>query len=118
VDSDEPVIGKSEVTELEERVRELERILEDLTRENEILRDDLSRALTRKPIPRPILSPEDGSVADFQAFPKSSSVLRASPSRAHLNSNRRCRVAAYHFQICGCSADCSCRRIAAIHNRE
>ncbi len=77
MDSDEPVIGKSEVTELEERVRELERILEDLTRENEILRDDLSRALTRKLIPRPILSPEDGSVADFQDISKIAERLKA-----------------------------------------
>ncbi|WP_244426287.1 IS3 family transposase, partial [Rhizobium mesoamericanum] len=39
VDSDEPVVGNSEVKKLEDRVRELERILGRKTLENEILRE-------------------------------------------------------------------------------
>lgn len=62
VDSDEPIIGNSEVKRLEERVRELERILERTTEENEFLREALSRAYKNKPISRPILLPEDGSI--------------------------------------------------------
>jgi vacuolar-type H+-ATPase subunit I/STV1 len=62
VDSDEPVIGSSEVKELEERVRELERIVERTTEENEILREALSRSHSK--ISRPILLSEDPSVAD------------------------------------------------------
>ena len=44
VDSDEPVIGNSEVKKREDRVRELERILGRKTLENEILREALSKA--------------------------------------------------------------------------
>ncbi len=61
VDSDEPVIGNSEVKKLEDRVRELERILGRKTMENEILREALSKAHSKKPISRPILLPKDGS---------------------------------------------------------
>jgi len=43
VDSDEPVIGNSEVKKLEDRVRELERILGRKTMENEILREALPK---------------------------------------------------------------------------
>ena len=39
VGSDEPVVGNSEVRKLEERVRELERLLGRKTMENEILRE-------------------------------------------------------------------------------
>ncbi|WP_093041612.1 IS3 family transposase, partial [Rhizobium tibeticum] len=48
VDSDEPVIGNSEVKKLEDRVRELERILGRKTLENEILREALSKAQFKK----------------------------------------------------------------------
>lgn len=48
VDSDEPVIGNSNVKKLEDRVRGLERILERKTLENEILREALSRAQSKK----------------------------------------------------------------------
>jgi transposase len=61
VDSDEPVIGNSEVKKLEDRVRELERILGRKTLENEILREALSKAQSKKPISRPILLPKDSS---------------------------------------------------------
>ena len=44
VDSDEPVVGSSEVRRLEERVRELERLLGRKTMENEILREALAKA--------------------------------------------------------------------------
>ena len=44
VGSDEPVVGSSEVRKLEERVRELERLLGRKTMENEILREALSKA--------------------------------------------------------------------------
>ncbi|WFP90749.1 IS3 family transposase [Ensifer adhaerens] len=48
VDSDEPVIGNSEVRKLDDRVRELERILGRKTLENEILREALSKAQFKK----------------------------------------------------------------------
>ena len=44
VDSDEPVVGNSEVKKLEDRVRELERMLGRKTMEAEILREALSKA--------------------------------------------------------------------------
>ncbi len=43
VDSDEPVVGNSEVKKLEDRARELERILGRKTLENEILREPRSK---------------------------------------------------------------------------
>lgn len=43
-DSDEPVVGKSEVKKLEDRVRELEHMLGRKTMEVEILREALSKA--------------------------------------------------------------------------
>lgn len=61
VDSDESVIGNSEVKKLEDRVRELERILGRRTLENEIFGEALSKAQSKKPISRPILLPKDGS---------------------------------------------------------
>ncbi len=42
MDSDEPVVGNSEVKKLEDRVRELERMLGRKTMEVEILREALS----------------------------------------------------------------------------
>ncbi|VVT34319.1 hypothetical protein RHIZ404_70013 [Rhizobium sp. EC-SD404] len=44
VDSDEPVVGNSEVRKPEDRVRELERMLGRKTMEVEILREALSKA--------------------------------------------------------------------------
>ena len=61
VGSDEPVIGTSEVCRLEERVRELERLLGRKTIEVEILREALAKAESKKPILRPRLLPKDGS---------------------------------------------------------
>lgn len=61
VDSDEPVVGNSEVKKLEDRVRELERMLRRKTMEVEILREALSKADSKKRISRPILLPKDGS---------------------------------------------------------
>ena len=60
VDSDEPVVGNSEVKKLEDRVRELERMLGRKTMEAEILREALSKAGSKKQISRPILLPKDG----------------------------------------------------------
>ena len=48
VGSDEPVVGNSEVRKLEERVRELERLLGRKTMENEILREALAKAQAKK----------------------------------------------------------------------
>lgn len=45
---------------LEDRVRALERILGRKTLENEIFREALSKAQSKKPISRPILLPKDG----------------------------------------------------------
>lgn len=50
VDSDEPVVGNSEVKKLEDRVRELERMLGRKTMEVEILREALSKADSKKRI--------------------------------------------------------------------
>lgn len=61
VSSDEPVIGSSEVKKLEERVRDLERLLGSKTLENEILREALARASSKKPTLWPLLLPKDGS---------------------------------------------------------
>lgn len=60
VGSDEAVVGASEVRRLEERVRELERLLGRKTMENEILRDALAKAQAKKPILRPLSLPKGG----------------------------------------------------------
>lgn len=60
VGSDEAVVGSSEVKKLEERVRELERMLGRKTLEVELLREALSKASLKKPISRPSLLPKDG----------------------------------------------------------
>ena len=61
VGSDEPVVGNSEVRKLEDRVRELERLLGRKTLETEILREALAKAQARKPILRPLSLPKGGS---------------------------------------------------------
>ena len=61
VGSGEPVIGTSEVRKLEERVRELERLLGRKTMENEILREALTKAQANKPILRPLSWPKGAS---------------------------------------------------------
>lgn len=61
VGSDEPVVGHSEVRRLEDRVRELERLLGRKTMENEILREALAKAQTKKPTLRPLLPLGGGS---------------------------------------------------------
>jgi transposase len=48
VGSDEPVVGSSEVRKLEERVRELERLLGRKTMEAEILREALEQTRPKK----------------------------------------------------------------------
>ena len=58
VGSDEPVVGNSEVRKLEERVRDLERLLGRKTMENEILREALAKANSKKPILRPLSLPK------------------------------------------------------------
>lgn len=61
VGSNEPVVGASEVRKLEDRVRDLERLLGRKTMENEILREALAKAQARKQtwhLPSP---PKDGS---------------------------------------------------------
>jgi predicted RNase H-like nuclease (RuvC/YqgF family) len=49
VGSDEPVVGSSEVRRLEERIRELERLLGRKTMEVEILKEVLAKAQAKKP---------------------------------------------------------------------
>ena len=61
VDSDEPVVGSSGVRRLEERVRELERLLGKKTMENEILREALTKSQAKKPTLRPLSLPKGGS---------------------------------------------------------
>jgi len=59
VDSDEPVVGNSEVKMLEDRVCELERMLSRKTMEVEILREALSKADSKNGYRGPILLPND-----------------------------------------------------------
>jgi transposase len=61
VGSDEPVVGSSEVRRLEERIRELERLLGRKTMEVEVLKEALARAQAKKPTWRSLSSPMDGS---------------------------------------------------------
>ena len=61
VGSDEPVVGSSEVRRLEERVRDLERLLGRKTMEVEILKDALARSESKKPNLRLLSQPRDGS---------------------------------------------------------
>ena len=61
VGSDEPVVGSSEVKKLEDKVRELERLLGRKTMENEILREALAKAQTKKQTLRPLSLPKGGS---------------------------------------------------------
>ena len=58
VGSDGPVIGSSEVRKLEERVRDLERLLGRKTMENEILREALSKAQAKKQTLRSLSPPK------------------------------------------------------------
>jgi transposase len=61
VGSDEPVIGTSHVRKLEDRVRELERLLGRKTMEVEILREALDAARAKKPTLQPLSLPRGGS---------------------------------------------------------
>jgi transposase len=61
VASDEPVVGSSEVRRLEERVRELERLLGRKTLETEILKEALAKAQAKKPTLRPLSLLKGGS---------------------------------------------------------
>ena len=61
VGSDEPVVGSSEVRRLEERVRDLERLLGRKTMEVEILKEALARSESKKPSLRLLSQPRDGS---------------------------------------------------------
>ena len=61
VGSDEPVVGSSEVRRLEERMRDLERLLGRKTMEVEILKEALAKAQSKKPILRLVSQPKDGS---------------------------------------------------------
>lgn len=61
VGSDGPVVDQGEVRRLEERVRELERLLGRKTLENEILKEALKKADQKKRTLRPPLPLKDGS---------------------------------------------------------
>jgi transposase len=61
VGSDEPVARSSEVRRLEERVRELERMLGRKTMEVEILREALAKSESKKPSLRLLSQPKDAS---------------------------------------------------------
>lgn len=61
VGSDERVVGNSEVRKLEERVRDLERLLGRKTMESEILREALAKANSKKQILRPLSLPKGAS---------------------------------------------------------
>src|SRR5262245_39132193 len=59
VGSDEPVVGNSEVRRLEERIRELERLLGRKTMEVEILKEALAKAQAKKPSLQLVSLPKD-----------------------------------------------------------
>ena len=61
VGSNEAVVGNSQVRKLEDRVRELERMLGRKTMEAEILREALEASRAKKPILRPTLPSKDAS---------------------------------------------------------
>ena len=61
VGSDESVVGSSEVRRLEERIRDLERLLGRKTLEIEILREALAKSESKKPSLRLLSQPKDGS---------------------------------------------------------
>lgn len=61
VDADECVVGNSEVRRLEERIRELERLLGRKTMEVEILKDALAKSQAKKPSLLSASLPKDGS---------------------------------------------------------
>lgn len=61
VRADDEVVAVSEVHRLEERVRELERLLGRKTMENEILREALAKAQAKKQTLRPLSLPRSGS---------------------------------------------------------
>src|SRR5262245_6802161 len=59
VGSDEPVVGNSEVRRLEERIRELERLLGRKTMGVEILKEALAKAQAKKPSLQLVSRPKD-----------------------------------------------------------
>ena len=61
VGSNEPVVANSQVRKLEDRVRELERLLGRKTMEVEILKEALDASRSKKPILRSMSLPKDGS---------------------------------------------------------
>jgi transposase len=61
VGSDEPVVGSSEVRRLEERLRDLERLLGRKTMEVEILKEALAKSESKKLNLQLLSRPRDGS---------------------------------------------------------
>jgi transposase len=61
VGSDEPVVGSSEMRRLEDRIRDLERLLGRKTMEIEILRAALAKSESKKPSLRLLSQPKAGS---------------------------------------------------------
>ena len=61
VGSDEPVVGSSEMRRLEDRIRDLERLLGRKTMEIEILREALAKSESKKPSLRLLSRPKAGS---------------------------------------------------------
>ena len=59
IQANEPVIGASEVRQLKNRIRELERLLGKKTMEDEILKEAIEIAREKKLISRVPLPPED-----------------------------------------------------------
>ena len=62
IQANEPVIGASEVRQLKNRIRELERLLGKKTMENEILKEAIEIAREKKLISRVPLLPEDDTL--------------------------------------------------------
>jgi transposase len=61
VGSDEAVVGSSEMRRLEDRIRDLERLLGRKTMEIEILREALAKSESKKPSLRLLSQPKAGS---------------------------------------------------------
>ncbi|WP_312409780.1 IS3 family transposase [Shinella sp.] len=110
-DSDEPVIGSSEVKKLEDRVRELEHILGRKTLENEILREALSKAQSKnryrgRSCCRRTVPDEDGGRCPGCVTVQSRRASQRQVQAAWLiPQSGRCRGAACHSQACRCSTD-------------
>lgn len=124
MDSDEPVVGNSEVKKLEDRVRELERMLGRKTMEVEILREALSKADSkngyrgRSCCRRTVRDEGRRRHAGCLPFQPHRATERQIKAAWAIPQGRGCRASARHSQSGGSKADLRLSAIAALLNRE